>query len=61
MKATQDEEGGADADVDCLFDVPLMLATALCGYRHDEVALLSGEKLTFTELVSSVPGNGRRH
>lgn len=61
MKATQDEEGGADADVDCLFEVPLMLATALCGYRHDEAALLSGETLAFTELVPSVPGTGRRH
>lgn len=51
MKATQDEQGGADAAVDCLFEVPLMLATALCGYRHDEATLLSGETLGFTELV----------
>ncbi|MGX9220737.1 hypothetical protein ACWV27_20390 [Massilia varians] len=61
MKATQDEQGGADADVDCLFEVPLMLATALCGYRHDEAALLSGETLDFTELVPAAPGAGRRH
>lgn len=59
MKATQDEQGGADAGVDCLFDVPLMLATALCGYRHDEPALLSGETLEFTELIPAAPG--RRH
>lgn len=51
MKATQDEQGGLEADVDCLFEAPLMLATALCGYRHDEAALLSGETLDFTELV----------
>lgn len=51
MKATQDEQGGADAQVDCLFEVPLMLATALCGYRHDEAALLSGDELRFTELI----------
>lgn len=59
MKATQDEQGGADASVDCLFEVPLMLATALCGYRHDEATLLSGETLGFTELVPATPG--RRH
>lgn len=61
MKATQDEEGGNDADVDCLFEVPLMLATALCGYRHDESALLTGETLGFTELVPAAPGGGSRH
>jgi hypothetical protein len=61
MKATQDEQGGEDADVDCLFDVPLMLATALCGYRHDEPALLSGETLAFTELVPAMAGDGLRH
>ncbi len=51
MKATQDEQGGDDAQVDCLFEVPLMLATAYFGYRHDEATLLSGETLRFTELV----------
>lgn len=61
MKATQDEQGGAEADVDCLFEVPLMLATALFGYRHDEAALLSGETLRFTELVPAEPAAGRRH
>lgn len=57
MRATQDEQGGLEAEVDCLFEVPLMLATALYGYRHDEAALLSGETLAFTELVPA----GRRH
>ncbi|MFN3789308.1 hypothetical protein [Massilia sp.] len=61
MRATQDEQGGADAQVDCLFEVPLMLATALCGYRHDEMALLSGGTLEFTELVPAAPGAARRH
>ncbi|MGI4718486.1 MAG: hypothetical protein ACRYGO_13505 [Janthinobacterium lividum] len=55
MKAAQDEQGGADAEVDWLFEVPLMLATALCGYRHDEAALMSGETLAFTELVAGMP------
>jgi len=59
MKATQDEQGGLEADVDCLFEVPLMLATALYGYRHDETALLSGETPRFTELVPAAAG--RRH
>eukprot|EP01114_Cavostelium_apophysatum_P011480 TRINITY_DN25761_c0_g1_i1.p2 TRINITY_DN25761_c0_g1~~TRINITY_DN25761_c0_g1_i1.p2 ORF type:complete len:189 (+),score=43.02 TRINITY_DN25761_c0_g1_i1:305-871(+) len=61
MKATQDEQGGAEADVDCVFEVPLMLAMALSGYRHDEAALLSGETLEFTELVPAAPAGGCRH
>ena len=61
MKASQDEEGGEDAQVDWLFEVPLMLVTALSGYRHDEAALLSGDTLVFTELVPATPDGGRRH
>jgi len=61
MKAAQDEQGGLDADVDWLFEVPLMLATALCGYRHDEAALLSGEELQFTGLVPVSPDASGRH
>lgn len=53
MKAEQDAEGGHDADVDCLFEVPVMLAASLCGYRHDHVALASGEEVTFTRLVAA--------
>ncbi len=60
MKASQDEDGGEEADVDWLFEVPLMLATALSGYRHDEAALLSGEALVFTKLVPAIPA-GRPH
>ena len=33
----QDEEDRGAGEVDCLFDAPLDLAKALCGYRHDEV------------------------
>ncbi|VXC67587.1 hypothetical protein [Massilia sp. 9I] len=61
MRATQDEHGGLEADVDCLFEVPLMLANALSGFRHDEATLLSGETLVFTELVPAAPGKARRH
>lgn len=51
MKASQDADGGADADVDYIFDVPVGLAAAICGYRHDRVALASGEEPKFTELI----------
>jgi hypothetical protein len=37
LSREQDDEDAGDADVDCLFDAPLELAKALCGYRHDEV------------------------
>ena len=33
----QDREGGADADVDVIFDVPLSMAKSLVGFKHDEV------------------------
>lgn len=53
LKVSQDADGGFDADVDHIFDVPVGLAAALCGYRHDEVALASGEEPKFTELVAT--------
>ncbi len=56
MKASQDEAGGEDAAVDWLFEVPLMLATALSGFRHDEEALLSGETPAFTRLAPAAAG-----
>lgn len=52
LKASQDAEGGVDAEVDHIFDVPVALAAAICGYRHDRVELASGEEPMFTELVS---------
>lgn len=60
MKATQDEQGGIEADVDCLFEVPLMLAMTVVGYRHDETALVTGETPVFTELVPAAAA-GTRH
>jgi hypothetical protein len=51
MKECQDAAGGVNADVDYLFDVPVMLAASICGYRHDRVALASGEEPKFTVLV----------
>jgi len=32
----QDEEGGDEADVDMIFDVPIDVAEAVCGFRHDK-------------------------
>lgn len=32
----QDEEGGEDAGVDLICDVPLDLAKSICGFKHDE-------------------------
>ncbi|GAA0546851.1 hypothetical protein FHS83_000802 [Rhizomicrobium palustre] len=34
-KEQQDSEGGAQADVDHIFDVPLLTAQSVCGYKHD--------------------------
>jgi hypothetical protein len=31
----QDEEGGDEAEVDCIFEIPIETAAAICGYRHD--------------------------
>ena len=35
LTKSQDTEGGKDADVDYIFDIPVKLATALSGYSHD--------------------------
>ena len=35
--AAQDDEGGDQADVDLIFDVPLDLVRAICGFRHDRL------------------------
>jgi hypothetical protein len=32
----QEAEGGEDADVDLICDVPLDLAKSICGFKHDE-------------------------
>jgi hypothetical protein len=33
----QESEGGATADVDYLFDIPVVLAQTFVGYKHDEI------------------------
>jgi len=37
LMAQQEAEGGSKADVDCLFDIPVVLVQAFVGYKHDEV------------------------
>lgn len=53
MEAAQRAEGGDDADVDYIFEIPLKIAQALVGFKHDEnyesvvagkFAVLSGGK-----------------
>ena len=36
LEARQAAEGGAEADVDYLFDIPVTLVQTITGYRHDE-------------------------
>jgi hypothetical protein len=49
LSQEQAEEDAGDAMADCIFDVPVELSEALCGYRHDQVRP-EGEELTFTLL-----------
>jgi len=46
----QDAEGGTDASVDYIFDVPVETAAVVCGYRHDFWKFDWGEP-TFTALT----------
>jgi hypothetical protein len=48
----QDNEGGVDAGVDCIFDVPLGAAERVCGYRHDHWKFDWGQP-QFTKLITS--------
>lgn len=36
LEALQVAEGGADADVDYIFDIPLKVAQSIVGFKHDE-------------------------
>jgi len=47
--AKQDAEGGDDADVDYVFEVPLLFARRIAGYKHDEVEV-AGQEPSFEEL-----------
>jgi hypothetical protein len=55
LKAQQDAEGGEDAGVDFICDVPLALAKSLCGFKHDEDP---PEGVVFEELRRPKAGGG---
>jgi hypothetical protein len=48
----QREAGGDKASIDFVFDIPVELASALCGYRHDRWKFDWGEPM-FSRLKSS--------
>jgi hypothetical protein len=37
MEAKQKQEGGKKAEVDYLFEIPLLIAESITGFKHDEV------------------------
>lgn len=56
LKKQQDEAGGADADVDHIFDVPVALAEAITSYRHDRMPELDNAE-PFEILVQVTPAS----
>ena len=54
MEAAQLAEGGEDAEVDYIFDIPLKVSQSLAGFKHDEECPhLSGDGFT----ILSHPGS----
>jgi hypothetical protein len=49
LTGEQDREGGQEADVDYIFDIPVELARAVSGFRHDLLSFDWGEP-RFTEV-----------
>ncbi len=51
----QNAEGGEEADVDFIFDIPLQVAKKICGYKHDEgpPPWIPPGPVTFTQLGTS--------
>ncbi|HEU4886189.1 MAG TPA: hypothetical protein VFT45_28375 [Longimicrobium sp.] len=57
-KHEQDLAGGEKADVDCIHDVPIDLAKAITGFRHDEKTPgLDAEPFKVLEHVSATASN----
>ena len=52
----QDDSGGSHADVDFVFDIPIELAHAVCGFRHN--GELPDPMPFFTELEPELPPRG---
>jgi hypothetical protein len=57
MEEAQSAEGGDDADVDYIFEIPLKLAQALVGFKHDENHA-SAVKGSFAVLSGGKSGKG---
>ncbi len=57
MEQQQQAEGGDEADVDYIFEIPLLVAKSMVGYKHDEDCphLVGG---TFTVMSRSAPKSG---
>jgi hypothetical protein len=53
LRTQQAAEGGDDAEVDLVFDVPVVAAAAICGYRHDGAGDEGAPEPVFTELRPS--------
>ena len=54
LQAEQDAEGGEEAGVDHIFDIPVQVAHSITGYRHD-YALPDDWKVMFEVLASTRP------
>ncbi len=52
----QDEKGGSKADVDFVFEIPIELAHAVCGFRHN--GEMPDPMPFFTELEPELPPRG---
>ena len=58
LKQEQDNAGGADADVDYIFDVPIAVAQAVTSYRHDmDIEAADSEPFEVLRKVATVQQN----
>lgn len=57
----QNTEGGEEADVDFIFDIPLQVAKKICGYKHDEgpSPWMPPGPVVFTQLGASKGTSGK--
>jgi hypothetical protein len=57
MEALQLAEGGDDAGVDYIFEIPLLIAKALVGFKHDEICPhLIGARFEVMSRAAPTPG-----
>ena len=59
LRAEQAADGGREADVDHLFDIPVELARSMTGYRHDE-DVPGMPAAAFEVLVHAASPHGKR-